>query len=351
MNLQLGQNKCLCATSTQSTGRGGVCAYEDSLTSTGITQTVYMGGLTAANHSCRRLSPVASMAACCASPGSGGTSTPSPPGGPPSPAAAAHRCRRKRCACLACGVAAGALWCCCWCPAIRGARADALWLMWKVCASQLWCALSVLALIALLHLMRTGVHGRCCILGGKPRMRCIRRAHYTGCPANTRGRRRMSCHIGCFRLQTMICMQVCHRILQRLCELAASLQTYQGGRACRSSRAYMMWKCSLKLGTPDNAAQQMQSTLLSHAESGLLSEQPPRCRLPLAVYFYAYTAGALKQSGEVKQNLQGAESPSNTLAPSAQHSQGWHDNRCTMLSLDLQHQRRFHLYLYHMTHA
>ena len=151
-------------------------------------QTVYMGGLTAANHSCRRLSPVTSMAACCASPGSGGTSTPSPPGGPPSPAAAAHRCRRKRCACLACGVAAGALWCCCWCPAIRGARADALWLMWKVCASQLWCALAVLALTALLHLMRTGLHGRCCILGGKPRMRCIMRARYTGYPANTRGR-------------------------------------------------------------------------------------------------------------------------------------------------------------------
>lgn len=58
-------------------------------------QTVYMGGLTAANHSCPRLSPVASMAACCASPGSGLMVTSPPSGATRSAPAATLHCRRE----------------------------------------------------------------------------------------------------------------------------------------------------------------------------------------------------------------------------------------------------------------
>lgn len=66
------------------------------LTSTGMMHTVYIGGLMAANHSCPRVSPVASMAACCASPGSGETTTLSPSEPMMSEPAAAVRCCRHR---------------------------------------------------------------------------------------------------------------------------------------------------------------------------------------------------------------------------------------------------------------
>lgn len=70
------------------------------LTSTGMMHTVYIGGLTAANHSCPRLRPVASMAANpnpngCASLGSGVMATPSPSGATRSAPAAAEQ--RRRC--------------------------------------------------------------------------------------------------------------------------------------------------------------------------------------------------------------------------------------------------------------